>query len=83
MFIQDSPNLTLPQDVVERHILEGISLIRAWREHQNLLQQDLAERLGISQSAYSQMEKPDANLRPTTITKIAEALGIKPEQLSV
>lgn len=75
--------VTIPHEVVERHVLEGMSLVRAWREYKNLVQRDMAERLGVSQSAYSQMEKPDAKLRPSTIVKLAKALEIKPEQLTV
>ncbi|MFQ5434481.1 MAG: helix-turn-helix domain-containing protein [Anaerolineae bacterium] len=72
---------TIPHDVVELHILEEKSLIRAWREYKGLSQQEMAERIGISQSAYSQMEKPDANLRQTTLEKIAAALNLRPDQI--
>ena len=75
--------ITIPHDVVERHILEEVSLIRAWREYKRLSQQDVAEKTKISQSAYSQMEKPDANLRQSTITRLASALEILPEQLTI
>jgi len=81
--IEQDMSVTIPHDVVERHILENVSLVRAWREHKKLLQQDMAERLGISQSAYSQMENADANLRLATIVKIAKALDISPEQLQI
>jgi DNA-binding XRE family transcriptional regulator len=74
---------TIPHEVVERHILDGVSLVRAWREYQGLSQQETAERIGVSQSAYSQMEKPDAHLRRATLQKIAEALNVLPEQLDI
>ncbi len=76
-------NVTIPQEVVERHILEGQSLVRAWREFKGISQQEMAARMDISQSAYSQMERPEARLRPTTINRIAKALEISPEQLNV
>ncbi|MFQ5420301.1 MAG: helix-turn-helix domain-containing protein [Anaerolineae bacterium] len=60
-----------------------MSLVRAWREYKGLSQQDIAGKLGISQSAYSQMEKPDANLRKSTLAKLASALELSPEQLVV
>ena len=82
MIAQDL-NITIPHDVVERHILEEVSLIRAWREYKRLSQQDVAKKMGISQSAYSQMEKSDANLRQSTLTRLAAALEIMPEQLVV
>lgn len=72
---------TIPHDVVELHILEEKSLIRAWREYKGLSQQEVAEKMGVSQAAYSQMEKPDARLRKSTLAKIAEALELQPEQL--
>ena len=72
---------TIPHDVVERQILEEKSLVRAWREYKGLSQREVAERMGISQSAYSQMEKPDANLRPTTLENIAAAMDIHPDQI--
>ena len=71
----------ISHDVVELHILEEKSLIRAWREYKGLSQQEVAERMSISQSAYSQMEKPDANLRQTTLEKIAAALDLHPDQI--
>ena len=72
---------TIPHDVIELHILEEKSLIRAWREYKGLSQQEVAERMGVSQSAYSQMEKPDANLRPASLEKIAAAMELHPDQL--
>lgn len=74
---------TIPHKVVERHIMEDKSMIRAWREHKRLSQAEVADRMGISQSAYSQMEKPDAHLRKPTLKKIAKALEIKVEQIQI
>ena len=59
-----------------------MSPARAWREHLGLTQQAVAERLGISQSAYAQQESSD-KLRKTTRIKIAAALGIAAELLDV
>ncbi|MBK8986940.1 MAG: helix-turn-helix transcriptional regulator [Chloroflexi bacterium] len=81
--IEGDTAVTIPHGVVERHVLEGMSLVRAWREHKRLSQQELAEKIGVSQSAYSQMEKPEANLRKATLAKLAVALGVLPEQLVV
>ncbi|VAW39032.1 hypothetical protein MNBD_CHLOROFLEXI01-1058 [hydrothermal vent metagenome] len=74
---------SIPQVVVEKHILENMSLVRAWREHLGLSQQAIAQKMDISQSAYSQMEKTKSNLCPTTVNKIARALSIEPEQLAI
>jgi len=83
ILVEREEAITVPQAVVEKHILENMSLIRAWREHRGLSQQEVAQKMGISQSAYSQMEKAEANLRQTTVNKIARALGILPEQLDI
>lgn len=82
LFEQDEA-ITIPQAVVEKHILEGMSLVRAWREYLGLSQQEVAQKMAISQSAYSQMEKAEANLRPKTVHKIAQALGIVSGQLVI
>ncbi len=73
----------LPDDIVRMNILEGMSLPRAWREYKGLTQVQVAERLGISQPAMAQMERPDANLRIKTLNKLADVLGITVEQLSM
>lgn len=82
-FVDQNEAITVPQDVVEKHILENLSLIRAWREYLGLSQQAIAQKTSISQSAFSQMENAESNLRPTTEKKIAKALGILPEQLLI
>lgn len=74
---------TIPHDVVELHILENKSLIRAWREYKGFSQQEVAQKMNITQAAYSQMEKPDARLRKATLKKIAAVLGTLPEQLRI
>lgn len=73
----------LPHDVVEKHLIEGKGLARSWREHKGFSQQDVAVRMGISQSSYAQMEKPDVRLRKATRQRIAAALEIDEDQLEV
>ena len=70
----------VPSEVVNMVFDNNYSPAQAWREYLNLSQVDVANRIGISQSAYSQYEKSQ-NLRKTTRIKIAEALHIKPELL--
>lgn len=79
--LEGDDETTIPHKVVELSVLGNKSPVRAWREYKGLLQKQIADALGISQAAYSQMEKPDANLRPETIEKIARILEIDPEQL--
>jgi predicted transcriptional regulator len=69
----------IPHDVVSRTV-DGATPVRAWREHLGLTQADMAERLGITQSAYAQQESSN-KLRKASREKIASALGVVPEQL--
>jgi predicted transcriptional regulator len=69
----------IPHDVISRSV-DGATPVRAWREHLNLTQAEVAGRLGISQSAFAQQEN-STSLRKVTREKIAAALGIDPAQL--
>lgn len=72
----------IPNDVVERMVIGGKSIVRAWREHFKLSQKEMAGRIGITQAAYSQMEKSPDKLRKDTLEKIAYAMGISGQQIS-
>lgn len=72
----------IPHAVVELMVMQDMTPARAWREHLGLTQTEVAERIGISQSAYAQQEAAPKN-RKATREKIAAALGILPEQLDV
>ncbi|RAS17390.1 helix-turn-helix domain-containing protein [Paraburkholderia bryophila] len=73
-------NDLIPHDVVRRALADDMSPARAWREHLDLTQTEVANRLGVSQSAYAQQET-SGRLRKASREKIAAALGIKPAQL--
>ncbi|MFT3884852.1 MAG: helix-turn-helix transcriptional regulator [Flavobacteriales bacterium] len=55
--------------------------IRILREQKKLRHEDMAERLNISQSAYSRLEKGDAKLDVERLQKIAEVLEVPVEEL--
>lgn len=80
----EQPHLSLddavPADVVDLCFDHQYSAARAWREYLGLTQSEVASRMGISQSAYSQHENGD-HLSKTMQIKIASALGIKAAQL--
>lgn len=74
--------LTIPHEVIKIIAHNGVTPIQAWREYLNLTQTEVAEKMGISQAAYSQMEaakKP----RKITLQKIAEAMNIDYLQLKI
>ena len=71
----------IPLAVSKAANMEGKSLVRAWREYKGLSQADMAERMGISRPAFSQLEAKGANLRATTVHRLAAALDVSWEQL--
>jgi DNA-binding XRE family transcriptional regulator len=71
----------LPQAVVEKAAVEGKSMVRAWREFKKMSQKEVADRLGITQAAFCQLEKAPDRMRGSTVRKIAAALGVTEEQL--
>lgn len=70
----------IPSEVVELLFLKKLPIARAWREYLGLSQADVAQQMGITQSAYSRLESRKMH-RKTTRAKIAQALGIFEEQL--
>ena len=81
-FLHFKDEETIPNDVVEKIVMGGKSVVKAWREHLKLSQKEVAGRMGITQAAYSQMENSPDKLRKDTLEKIAQALGISYGQLS-
>ncbi len=73
----------LPHAVVELHVVDGYSLLRAWRKYKKMTQRTVAEKAGITQAAYSQMERPESKPHAATLEKIAKAFGITVEQLTI
>ncbi|MFQ1013484.1 helix-turn-helix domain-containing protein [Gilliamella apicola] len=71
----------VPSEVVNLVFDNNYSPAQAWREYLKLSQIEVANKIGISQSAYSQYEKSQ-KLRKSTRVKIADALGINPELLN-
>jgi predicted XRE-type DNA-binding protein len=72
----------VPAEVVERIFINRLSPVRAWREYLDLNQADVANNMGITQSAYSKIELK-AVLKPKTRAQVAKALGIFEEQLNL
>lgn len=70
----------VPDAVVKLAFEDGMSPAKAWRTHLDLTQADVALRMGVTQSAYAQLEASQ-NLRKASREKIAEALGISAGQL--
>jgi DNA-binding XRE family transcriptional regulator len=72
---------SVPNDVVWLTIDKGYTLVRAWREYLGLTQKEVAGRMGVTQAALSQMESGERKLQKATREKLAEALGVRVEQI--
>jgi transcriptional regulator with XRE-family HTH domain len=72
----------VPNAVVGLMVKEGLTAVGAWRRYLDLSQQEVAERIGITQPAYAQHEQA-AKPRKATREKIAVAFGIAPELLEL
>jgi len=75
----DKAEALIPNDVVSRFV-DCDSIVKAWREHLGLTQEEVAPRLAISQAAFSKLEN-SSKLHPSSRRKIAAALGISTDQL--
>ena len=69
-----------PNEVVNLAYERGVSPMAAWREHFNLTQAEVADRIGITQAAYAQMERVKQP-RKATMEKVAAAMGLEVDQL--
>ena len=70
----------IPAAVVDLAMDKQWSGARAWREHMALTQTEVAQRMGITQGAYAQLEAKKT-IRKSSREKIANALGIHESQL--
>ena len=76
----DESDVWFPNEVVKVNV-RGESLIKAWREYFKLTQAELAAKAGMKQSALARLENGNTRPRKTTLSKLAEAMGISVEQL--
>ncbi|MDT3640062.1 helix-turn-helix transcriptional regulator [Cronobacter sakazakii] len=79
--MSDENDVTVPHEVVGISVEQNVSLQAAWRIWRGLSQQDVAKKLGISQSAVSQLESPDSRPQKRTREKLAALYDCQPEQL--
>ena len=70
-----------PHEVVTDVMVDGVPSVKAWRLFLGLTQQQVANGAGIKQSALARLEKNNHTPKPSTMQKIAIALGISVEQL--
>ena len=75
-----SPLVAAPNEI--QSMMDGYDFtrIKAWRIYSGMTSANVAQRLGISQSAYIALEKR-TNHRASSLYKIAVALEISPTKL--
>ncbi len=65
---------------METVVLIGDTLKRLRTEHA-LTQEELAANAGLTTAAVARIERNEANPRPSTLRKLAEALEVSPSEL--
>ncbi len=55
--------------------------VKRLRDERALTQEELAYKAGLTVAALSRIERNNAEPRPTTRRKLAEALGVDPSEL--
>jgi len=60
---------------------QEVSLQAAWRMHGGSCQYDVAEKLGNTRSAISQLERAESNPQKKTRKRLAKLYDCLPEQL--
>jgi transcriptional regulator with XRE-family HTH domain len=58
-----------------------LSRLRAWRLRRALTQEELAARAGLSKPTVNRVERGTRLARPSTVRKLATALGVDPVDL--
>jgi len=74
-------NGLIPQEIVVKNAIDGVSLVKAWRQYLNWTQERLAEKSGMKQSALARIESGAIQPRFNTLTKLAKAMSLNTEQL--
>jgi len=74
--IPQDENDYIPNEVVELMVKKRYNTVKAWRIYLGLTQKDVADKAGITQAAFSQMEKTENELRSGTLEKLAFAMGL-------
>lgn len=57
------------------------NLLRAWREHRQMTQENLAGQIGTTGAVISLLEAGERKLSPKWLRRLAPALGIRPGYL--
>ncbi len=70
----EDDSLTIPDEVVGKTVMEGKSLLCAWREYRQIGKEDMARRMNMTRDQYDFMENQTPDQRQ--VKTAAEVLGI-------
>lgn len=79
----DRAGVAIPGEVLERHMGDGVTLLRAWREYLGMTHADLAERLFIDPKQVASWEGPGAGPSRAVLQAFAAAMGLHADQLTL
>lgn len=74
---------TIPNEVLNIMLDDGVSLLAAWRIYRRFSQYDVAEKTGLTQSAISQAERKDSKPQKKTLERLAVVYGCSTLQLTL
>lgn len=72
----------IPQEVIDLMVERQFSPVKAWRIYRKLSQSKMAQALGVTQSAFSQIER-SRKCQRETLEKVAAILGIRVQALDL
>lgn len=70
----------VPAEFVDR-MLAGENLVTLWRQHRGLTIAQLAEKSGVHRTVISRLEHGHRGVRAETMRALADALGVKVDDL--
>ncbi|BBP44505.1 helix-turn-helix domain-containing protein [Thiosulfativibrio zosterae] len=73
----------VPHAVVSLMIDEEMTIFKAWRTYKKLTQAQVAQAMGIAQSAVARIESGKHEPSLSTLKSYAKAIGVLPEQLDL
>ena len=72
----------IPHEIVERHAIIDVPIVKWWREYLELTQEELAKKSGVQQPAIARLESSiDYKPRIGTLEKLAKAMNLSLDQL--
>jgi len=73
---------TIPHEVIKIALNKDVTIQAAWRMYRGMTQKEVAEKLGIKQSAVSQFEKSETP-RADNLARLASLYECRPTQLVI